>query len=75
MCSMKSSSRVSEPFAPTPPRFCARNSLSCVRLIYPRWGDGDDHVVIGIEILGIEVAGGVVYVGAARVAILVAYLD
>ncbi len=38
-------------------------------------GDGDDHVVVGIEILGIEVAGGVVYVGAACVAILVAYLD
>ena len=38
-------------------------------------GDGDDHVIVSIEVLGIEIAGGIVDVGAADVAELVAYLN
>ena len=38
-------------------------------------GYGDDHIVVGIEVLGVEVACGIVDVGAARLAVLVADLD
>ena len=36
--------------------------------------DGDDHLVVGIEILGIEFAGGIVDLGATGIAVLLTHL-
>ncbi len=38
-------------------------------------GDGDDHLVVGIEVLGVEVAGSIIYVGAAVISVFFADLD
>ena len=37
--------------------------------------DCDDHLVVGIEVFGVEIAGGVVYVGAALVAVFLTNFD
>ena len=72
MCSMKSSSRVLEPREPTPPRAWARNSAKRCALDISEMRYGDYHIVVGIEVLGVEVAGSVVDVGLACIAIFVA---
>lgn len=50
--------------------FGKRGALDIAEVRY-----GDDHLVVGIEIFGIEVACLVVYVGAALIAVFFAYLD
>ena len=69
--SMKSSSRVLLPRDPTPPRFCTRNFTERSSLDVSHAGNCDDHLIVGIKILCIEIACYVVDFCASFIAIFV----
>lgn len=72
---MKSSSRVALPLAPTPPRFWVRYSASGVRFDIAQVRNGDDHLVVGVEILRVELFGSVNDLRAPFVAVFGLHLQ
>ena len=75
MCSMKSASREEEPRGAYAASVLGAELCQGGALDVAEVRDGDDHLVVGIEVLGVEVAGEEVDAGAALVAVLVADLD